>query len=152
VSALGWLISPDPREGWIERLTSTAVADLQLARKNFSQSLKRYRDPEAWDDDKQALTTLTKDLMILTIANRRLLTVAASTPRFRQHFRNLESLKAAFVSFQEAVRARDDLSPQEAIDRIGQSSAVLKQLLDLQELVLTGQLPLEAAQAKFRES
>lgn len=152
VTAVGWLVTPDPRDAWIVRLTATAEADVQLARKNFAASLKRYRDHAPNDDHAAALERMTKDLMTLTQAHKRLLQAAASTPRFRQHFVRLENLRADFISFSEVVKLRDKINAQEAIDRVGQSPATLKELLDLWDLYNTGQLNIESAQAKFREA
>jgi len=152
VTAIGWLVSNDPRDAWIVRLTATAEADVQMARKNFTAALKRYREHAPNDDHSAALERVAKDLMVLTQAHKRLLQAAASTPRFRQHFVRLEDLRAAFVSFSEAVKLQDKINAQEAIDRIGQSQATLKDLLDLWDLHQTGQLSIASVQAKFRDS
>jgi len=151
VTSLGWLVSHDPREDWIRRQTATAEADVQLARRNFTVTLRRYRDQSPEDDHTAARDRVTKDLMVLTKAHKRLLLAAASTPRFRKHFLKLEELRTAFASFSEAVKITDDISAQDAIDRIGDSATTLKELLDLLELHTSGQLSIEAAQAKFRD-
>lgn len=152
VTVIGWLVSHDPRDAWIVRLTATAEADVQLANKTFTASLKRYRDHAPNDDHAAALERMTKDVLILTEAHKRLLQAAASTPRFRRHFVRLEDLKAAFMNFSESLKLRDKISAQEAIDRVGQNQATLKELLDLWDLYNTGQLTIESVQAKFRDS
>lgn len=151
VTAIGWLVSHDPRDAWIVRLTATAEADVQLARKNYTASLKRYRDHAPNDDHASAMEQMTKDILSLTEAHNRLLQAAASTPRFRRHFVRLEDLKASYISFDEAVKLRDKIKAQEAIDKIGRSAATLKELLDLWDLYNTGQLTIESVQAKFRD-
>lgn len=152
VTAIGWIVSHDPREDWIRRLTATAEADLQLARRDFGGSMRRYRDHAPNDDHAASLERLTKDLMMLTEAHKRLLIAAASTPRFRKYFVRLDDLRTEYRSFSEAVKLQDNITSQEAIDRIGRSGVTLKELLDLQDLYRTGQLSLDAAQAKFRGS
>jgi hypothetical protein len=151
VTSIGWLVSNDPREDWIRRLTATAEADVQLARRDFTGSLKRYREHAPDDDHAAALERVTKDLMLLTDAHKRLLIAAASTPRFRKHFLKLDELRTAFTSFGEAVKLQDNKTPQQAIDDVGRSGTTLKELLDLSELHHTRQLSIEAAQAKFRD-
>ena len=151
VTSIGWLVSHDPREDWIRRLTATAEADVQLARRDFTGSLKRYREHVPDDDHAAALERVTKDLMLLTDAHKRLLIAAASTPRFRKHFLKLDELRTAFTSFGEAVKLQDNKTPQQAIDDVGRSGTTLKELLDLSELHHTRQLSIEAAQAKFRD-
>lgn len=151
VTAIGWVASHDPREDWIRRLTATAEADVQLARRDFTGAMRRYRDHAAQDDHAAALERLTKDLMMLTEAHKRLLIAAASTPRFRKHFVRLDDLRTEYRSFTEAVKLQDNITPQEAIERIGRSGATLKELLDLHDLYSTRQLTIEAAQAKFRD-
>lgn len=151
VTSIGWLVSHDPREDWIRRLTATAEADVQLARRDFTNSLKRYREHAPDDDHAAALERVTKDLMLLTDAHKRLLIAAASTPRFRKHFLTLDALRTAYMGFGEAVKLQDNKTPQQAIDDVGRSGATLKELLDLSELHQTRQLSIEAAQAKFRD-
>lgn len=151
VTSLGWLVSHDPREDWIRRQTATAEADVQLARRNFTGAIRRYQDHALEDDHTAARERVTKDLMVLTEAHKRLLLAAASTPRFRKHFLKLEELRTAFASFSEAVKLQDKSTAQEAIDGIGASATTLKELLDLLELHTSGQLGIEAAQAKFRD-
>jgi uncharacterized integral membrane protein len=151
VTAIGWLVSNDPRDRWIVNLTATAEADVALARQNFDSSLRRYRDHAINDDHADALERVTKDLIILSRANKRLLQAAASTPRFRKHFMKLGDLQSAYSSFREVVKLRDQINPQEAIDRIGENQTDLKELLDLWELHQTGQLMIESLQAKFRD-
>ena len=150
-TVIGWLVSNDPRTDWIVRLTSTAEADTELARRNFTSSLRRYREHAPNDDHAEALERVTKDLIILSRAEKRLLQSAASTPWFRRYFVTLESLQAAFISFSEAVKLQDGLSPQEAIDQIGESQTTLKELLDFWELYQTGQLGIDAVRSKFRD-
>jgi len=151
VTSIGWLVSHDPREDWIRRLTATAEADVQLARRDFTGSLKRYREHAPDDDHAAALERVTKDLMLLTDAHKRLLIAAASTPRFRKHFLKLDELRTAFTSFGEAVKLQDNKTAQQAIDDVGRSGTTLKEMLDLSELHHTRQLSIEAAQAKFRD-
>lgn len=151
VTSIGWAVAQDPRDDWIVRVTSTAEADVQMARKNFGASLKRYREHAPKDDHAKALERVTKDLMTLTKAYKNLLQAAASTPRFYLHFTKLEDLRAAYMSFREAVKLQDKIDSQEAIDRIGQSQSLLKELLDLWELYRTGQLTVDSVQAKFRD-
>jgi hypothetical protein len=151
VTSIGWAVAQDPRDDWIVRVTSTAEADMQMARKNFGASLKRYREHAPKDDHAKALERVTKDLMTLTKTYKNLLQAAASTPRFYLHFTKLEDLRAAYMSFCEAVKLQDKVDAQEAIDRIGQSQLQLKELLDLWNLYQTGQLTVDSAQAKFRD-
>lgn len=151
VTAIGWLVSNDPREAWIVNLTATAEADVALARQNFDSALRRYRDHAINDDHADALERVTKDLIILSRAHKKLLQAAASTPRFRRHFMKLGDLQSAYMSFRETVQLRDQINPQEAIDRIGENQTSLKELLDLWELHQTGQLMIESLQAKFRD-
>lgn len=151
VTSIGWAVAQDPRDDWIVRLTATAEADVQMARRNFNASLKRYREHAPKDDHAAALERVTKDLMTLTKTYKNLLQAAASTPRFYQHFTKLDDLRAAFMSFREAVKLQDKIDAQEAIDRIGQSQLMLKELLDLWDLFQTGQLTVDSVQAKFRD-
>ena len=151
VTAIGWLVSNDPRDAWIVQLTATAEADMQIARRNFTAAIKRYREHAPNDDHAAALERMTKDLMKLTEAHTKLLQAAASTPRFSQHFRKLDDLRASFVSFSEAVKLRDKIDAQKAIDDIGQNASSLKELLDFWELHQTGQLTIDSVQAKFRD-
>jgi hypothetical protein len=151
VTAIGWLVSNDPRDAWIVRLTSTAEADMQIAHRNFKAAIKRYRDHTLKDDHAAARERMTKDLMLLTQAHKNLLQAAASTPRFSRHFRKLEDLRADFLGFSEAVKLRDNIDAQKAIDDIGQSPTALKELLDLWDLHQTGQLTIDSVQAKFRD-
>jgi hypothetical protein len=151
VTSIGWLVSHDPGEDWIRRLTATAEADLQLASRNFAGSLKRYREHAPDDDHAAAIERVTKDLMLLTDAHKRLLIAAASTPRFRKHFLKLDELRTAFTSFAEAVKLQDDKTPDQVIDDVGNNVTMLKELLDLSELHYTRRLSIEAAQAKFRD-
>ncbi len=150
VTAVGWALSSDPREEWIDRMTKTQDADLQLARRNFDGALTRYRDAGKADRD-AARKRLTQDFLILTEAHYRLVKVAASTPRFRQPFEDLESLHVAFGRFKEAIGTKEDLDPVAAIDEVAGDRQKLKLLLDMQELYRTRQLTLETAQAKFRD-
>jgi hypothetical protein len=150
VTSIGWTLSPDPRYDWIDRITKTQDADLQLARRHFDSSLKRYRDSGNDDRDK-ALERLTKDFMLLAHAHHKLLKAAASTPRFRPYLEDLESLHVAFDRYRDSIRLRDDLEPQAAIRRVGEDVAMLGMLLDIQELYRTRQMTLEMAQAKFRD-
>jgi hypothetical protein len=152
VTAIGWLVSQDPREVWIIRLTATAEADVQIAHRNFNSALKRYQEHAPTDDHADALANVTKDLMTLTQAYTNLLQAAASTPKFRQHFVKIEAMSNAFTRFSEAVKLRDKIDAQKAITEIGQKPIVLKELLDLWELYRTGQLSIDAVQAKFRNS
>ena len=151
ITSLGWAVSHDPREDWIRRQTATSEADVQLARRDFTAALRRYRDHLPDDDHAAALERVTKDLMVLTQAHKRLLIAAASTPTFGEHFRKLDQLRTAYNSFREAVKLQDDLTAQEAIDRIGQSVTTLKELLDLLDLEQTRQITMDSAQAKFRD-
>jgi len=151
VTAIGWLVSNDPRDAWIVRLTATAEADTQIAHRNFKAAIKRYREHALNDDHSAALERMTKDLMLLTQAHKNLLQAAASTPRFGQHFRRLEELRADFLGYSEAVKLRDKIDAQKAIDDIGQSPTTLKELLDLWDLHQTGQLTIDSVQAKFRD-
>lgn len=107
VTAIGWLVSNDPRDGWIVRLTATAEADMQIAHRNFKAAIKRYREHALNDDHADARERMTKDLMLLTQAHKNLLQAAASTPRFSKHFRKLEDLRGDFLSFSEAVKLQD---------------------------------------------
>jgi len=152
VTSIGWLVSHDPREDWIHRLTATAEADVQLARRDFTGSLKRYCEHAPDDDHAAALERVTKNLMVLTEAHKRLLIAAASTPRFRKHFVKLDELRTAYEGFSEAVKLQDDKTPQEAIDDVGHNGTTLKELLDLSELHRRRELSIEAVQAKFRDS
>lgn len=151
VTSVGWLVSEDPGNGWIVRMTATAEADVQLARRNFNASLKRYREHAPDDDHTAALERLTIDLMTLTQAHKQLLQAAAATPRFYRHFRKLDDLRTSFLSFREAVQLQDKIEPQKAIDDVGQSQLMLKELLDLWDLYQTGQLTIDPIQAKFRD-
>jgi len=152
VTAIGWLVSQDPRDEWGNRLTAGAEADVEIANRNFNSALKRYREHAPSDDHVEALARVTKDLMLLTQAYKNLLQAAASTPRFRQHFVKTEALSTAFIKFSEAVKLRDKIDALEAINKIGQKPGTLKELLDLWDLYRTGQLSIEAVQAKFRDS
>ncbi|MCE9629121.1 MAG: DUF4339 domain-containing protein [Planctomycetia bacterium] len=152
VTAIGWLVSNDPRDAWIVRLTATAEADMQIARRNFTAAIKRYREHAPNDDHNVARDEMAKDLMLLTQAHKNLLQAASSTPRFSRHFRKLEDLKADYRSFSEAVKLQDKKDAQKVIDDIGQSSTTLKELLDLWDLHQTGQLTTDSVQAKFRDS
>ena len=151
VTAIGWLVSNDPRDAWIVRLTATAEADMQIAHRNFKAAIKRYREHSPRDDHADARERMTKDLMLLTQAHKNLLQAAASTPRFSKHFRKLEDLRGDFLSFSEAVKLQDKIDSQKAIDDIGQSATSLKELLDLWDLYQTGQLTIDSVQAKFRD-
>jgi hypothetical protein len=151
LTAIGWLVCDDPREIWIVRLTSTAEADMQLARKDFAGSLQRYRGGKPDDDPVAVRGRLTKDVLTLAEAHKRLLIAAASTPRFSRYFGKLEQLKAAFTSFTEALKLQDTMTATEAIDEVGRDSTTLRELLDILDLYATGNLSLEAAQAKFRD-
>jgi hypothetical protein len=150
VTAVGWTVSSDPREAWIDRLTKTQDADLQLARRTFDGSLRRYQESSGGDRQK-ARVRLTKDFMLLTEAHFRLVKVAASTPRFRQHFDELEGLRVAWTRFQEALANLESVDPTTAILGVGDDIAKLRILLDMQELYRTGQVTLDMAQAKFRD-
>lgn len=151
LTAVGWLVSHDPRDAWIVRMTATAEADMQIARRNFVTASKRYKERAPKDDHAEARERMTKDFMLLTQAHKNLLQAAASTPKFSRYFRKLGDLQAAFVSFNEAVSLQDKIDAQKAIDDIGQSSASLKELLDLWDLYQTGQLTIDSVQAKFRD-
>jgi hypothetical protein len=160
-TVIGWLVFREPGIGWsgsgapgvvdpVGRLLGTAEADMQLARKDFAASLKRYGDHKPNDDHKAAREQLTKNLLNLAQAHKNLLAAAASTPRFRQHFVKLDSLLAGYVQFTALLKLHDQMTPQAAIDDIGRESSTLRELLDLLDLYQTGSLSLEAAQAKFR--
>jgi hypothetical protein len=149
-TVIGWLVSHDPREDWIRRLTATSVADMELARKDFTTSLRRCQSRKPNDDAVAIREQMTKDLLLLAEAHKKLLIAAASTPRFRQHFDRLDSLRTAYVTFSETIKLQDNMTPQQAIDDIGRESTTLRELLDLLDLYQTGSLSLEAAQAKFR--
>jgi len=149
-TVIGWLVSHDPREDWIRRLTATSVADMELARKDFTTTLRRYQSRKPNDDADAIREQMTKDLLLLAEAHKKLLIAAASTPRFRQHFDRLDSLRTAYVTFSETIKLQDNMTPQQAIDDIGRESTTLRELLDLLDLYQTGSLSLEAAQAKFR--
>lgn len=150
VTAVGWMLSNDPREAWIDRLTKTQDADLQLARRTFDATLKRYQDSSGEDRNK-ARIRLTKDFMLLTEAHKRLVKIAASTPRFREHFDELEGLHVAWTRFKEALAHLDGMEPTAAIIEVGDDITTLRMLLDIQELYRTGQVTLDMAQAKFRD-
>lgn len=149
-TVIGWLVTSDPTTRWIHTLTAQSEADVALARINFLNSLNRYREPQPADDPAQLLTSLSIDLMTLSKAHARLLGAASTTPRFRQHFTNLDDLRLHFEQYREAINARDGIAANEAIARIGQSPETLKLLLDLLNLYQTGQISIETAQAKFR--
>jgi hypothetical protein len=149
-TVIGWLVSHDPREDWIRRQTATAEVDMELSRKDFADSLKRYGDHKPQDDHKEVREQLTKGLLRLALAHKKLLIAAASTPRFRQHFDKLAGLRTAYVTFTKAIKLQDDKTPQQAIDDSGGDSKTLRELLDLLEVYQQGNLSLEAAQAKFR--
>lgn len=148
---IGWGVSQDPREDWIRRLTATADADLQLARKDFTSSLQTYRDRKPNTDPVAARQRLTKHMLTLAEAHKRLLIAAASTPWFRRHFADLSRLHTAYAAFSESIKLQDNLTPLEAIDDAGRDSSTLRDLLDLNDLYRTGGLALESAQAKFRD-
>ncbi len=150
VTGIGWAVSNDPREAWIDRMTKTQDADLQLARRNFVATLKRYQDSAA-ADRQSARERLAKDFNLLTEAYHRLIKVAASTPRFRRHFEDLEGLYVSFGQFKEALGTKEDLDPVAAIDQVGGDVVKLKMLLDMLELYRTREVTLEMAQAKFRD-
>ena len=152
VTTVGWLVAGDPRDAWAVRLTATAEADVQLARRNFDSSLKAYREPAPKDDKQELLERLTKDLLVLSRAHYQLLQAAAATPRFRGHFVRLEDLKTAVVNFKEAVGIRDKIDAREAIDRVDPTEKSLEKLLDLYDLYQTGRLSIESVSAKFRDS
>ena len=149
-TSIGWLVTSDPTTRWIHNLTAQAEADVALARVNFLNSLNRYRDPQPADDSSQILTSMTIDLMTLSKAHARLLNASSSTPRFRQHFTNLDDLRMHFEQYRDSINARDGVLPNEAIAIIGQSPETLKVLLDLLSLYQTGQITIETAQSKFR--
>lgn len=151
VTCVGWLVTPDPRERWIDEALKVTTFDVEFADREFAKSLRMYRDGSAGMSDAELLQALTLSLMKLTRAHGRHVVAAARTPRFRRAFTDLDRLRAAYEDYRDSISVKSNIKPREAIDQAGEDQTTLKELLDILDLYRTQKISLETAQAKCRE-
>ena len=151
VTCVGWLVSPDPRQRWIDEALKVTTFDVEFTDREFDKSLRMYRDGSAGMSDAELLQALTLSLMKLTRAHGRHVVAASRTPRFRRAFTDLDRLRAAYEDYRDSISVKSNIKPREAIDQAGEDQTILKELLDILDLYRTQKISLETAQAKCRE-
>ena len=150
VTCIGWLVTSDPRERWIDDTIKVSLVDLKLAERDFSIALKKYRASSGDDEQEEWLGQLTQGMMILSRTHAQYLSASSRTHRFRRALNYLENLRLAYDNFREAIKIKQELEPQAVFDKRGENPAVLRELLDILSLYQTQQISLDNAQAKFR--
>ena len=150
MTCIGWLVTSDPRERWIDDTIKVSLVDLKLAERDFSIALKKYRASSGDDEQEEWLGQLTQGMMILSRTHAQYLSASSRTPRFRRALNYLENLRLAYDNFREAIKIKQELEPQAVFDKRGENPAVLRELLDILSLYQTQQISLDNAQAKFR--
>lgn len=151
ITCVGWLVTPDPRERWVDEALKVTRFDLELADKEFMKNLKEYREGSLGRGDKELLENLTSALLKLTRAHQGYLVAAARTPRFRSAFGGLDRLRAAFNDYRDSVKVRANRQPKDVFEEVGEDPTVLKELLDILDLYRQQKISLETAQAKCRD-
>lgn len=151
VTCVGWLVTPDPRERWVEEALKVTRFDVELADKEFVKALKDSREGSLGRTDEELMEELTRKLMKLTRAHAAHVKAASRTPRFRSAFTALDRLQAAFSDYRDTVQVKANQQPREAIEAAGEDQTVLKELFDIHELYRQQKISLETAQAKCRD-
>jgi hypothetical protein len=151
VTCVGWLVTPDPRERWVEEALKVTRFDVELADKEFVKTLKDYREGSLGRTDEELVEELIGKLMKLTRAHAGHVQAASRTPRFRSAFTALDRLRAAFSDCRDAVQVKANQKVGEVIEAVGEDPTLLKELLDIHDLYRQQKISLETAQAKCRD-